>query len=105
MGEQIRASLQRAMQPIFMELVNESHQHNVPEGSESHWNLVIVSDAFDNQRLVKRHRLVYQALDTQLRNGIHALTMQTLTPQEWQDLGREVSNPSPECLGGSKHDK
>jgi len=103
MAEQIERALQ-VLSPIHIELINESHKHNVPEGSESHWNVVVVSEAFEGQRLVKRQRTVYGALKAEMAGGIHALTMKTLTPTEWSAAGGTVSNPSPECLGGSKHD-
>ena len=102
MQERIEASLTRALSPAHVELVNESHQHNVPAGSESHWNLIIVSEAFSGLRLVRRQRAVYAALREDMAGGIHALTMKTLTPEEWVAQGGQVSNTSPQCLGGSK---
>ena len=101
------ARIEQALQPlapVHMELVNESHRHSVPPGSESHWNLIVVSAAFNGQRLVRRQQAVYQALRAEMQDGIHALTMKTLTPQEWQAQGGIVENASPPCLGGSKHD-
>ena len=104
MAQRIETALQ-TLAPLHLELINESHKHNVPEGSESHWNVVVVSAVFEGQRLVKRQRAVYGALKNEMASGIHALTMKTLTPVEWQAAGGAVSNPSPECLGGSKHDR
>jgi len=101
MREQITTSLQ-ALSPVHVELVDESHNHSVPAGAQSHWNLIIVSDAFAGQRLVKRQRAVYAALREQMAGGIHALTMKTLTPDEWTAQGGEVDNTAPPCLGGSK---
>jgi stress-induced morphogen len=43
-----------------------------------------VSPAFHGQRLVQRHQLVYRALGDRMRAEIHALSMKTLTPEEWQ---------------------
>jgi len=103
MAEQIESALQ-VLSPVHLELINESNQHNVPAGSESHWNVVVVSAAFEGQRMVKRQRTVYGALKAEMAGGIHALTMKTLTPEEWKAAGGAVSNPSPSCFGGSKHD-
>ena len=103
MAERIETALQ-VLSPVHLELINESNQHNVPAGSESHWNVVVVSAAFEGLRLVKRQRTVYGALKAEMAGGIHALTMKTLTPAEWTAAGGVVSNPSPPCLGGSKHD-
>ena len=100
MEARIQGSL-KALQPLHIELVNESHMHSGP-GAETHWNLVIVSPAFAGKRLLQRHRTVYGALGTELREGIHALTMRTLSPEEWEALGHEVTHESPPCHGGSK---
>jgi len=83
-----------------MQLVDESHQHSVAEGAESHFNLLIVTDAFDGMRLVQRHQAVYRALQTELDSGLHALTLKTLTPAEWQASPDPAA--SPKCMGGSK---
>ena len=104
MAERIETAL-RVLVPVHLELINESYKHNVPKGSESHWNVVVVSAVFEGQRLVRRQRAVYGALKAEMSGGIHALTMKTLTPEEWAASGGQVSNPSPECLGGSKVDK
>ena len=96
----IRASLEKSLEPLHVQLVNESHNHSVEPGSETHWNLVVVSDAFEGKRLIHRHRAVYAALGDELRSGIHALTMKTLSPAEWDGGG--VDNVAPPCLGGSK---
>lgn len=105
MADRIEVSLKEALDPIHVELVNESYKHNVPRGSESHWNLIVVSAAFNGKRLVGRQRAVYKALSAEMSGGIHALTMKTLTPEEWIAQGGDVSNASPPCLGGSKYDK
>ncbi|MEO8627504.1 MAG: BolA family protein [Betaproteobacteria bacterium] len=52
-------------------------------GDGHHFEAVIVSAAFDGKSPVKRHQLVYQALGERMREEIHALSMQTLTPQDW----------------------
>ena len=54
----LRESLVLALNPSFCDLDNESHGHNVPENSETHFRLVIVSDVFDGLSRVKRHQLV-----------------------------------------------
>ncbi|MFT7579569.1 MAG: stress-induced morphogen [Myxococcota bacterium] len=51
-------------------------------GTEDHWEAEIVSEAFAGLPLIKRHRLVYTALKTELQGPIHAFTMTTLTPAE-----------------------
>ncbi len=98
----IHDKLDTALAPTVLQLVNESHMHSGP-AAESHFNLVIVSEAFAGKRLVQRQRLVYGALSDELAGGLHALTMKTLTPAEWAAAGGAVDNPSPPCGGGGKH--
>lgn len=100
MSARIEGKLQ-SLAPLHMVLLNESHQHSGP-GAETHWNLVIVSQDFVGKRLLQRHRTVYGVLGDELRGGIHALTMKTLTPTEFAAQGGEVDNVSPPCGGGSK---
>jgi BolA protein len=95
------AQLESELSPTHMVLTDESHQHSVPEGAESHFNLLIVSSFFQGKRQVQRHQAVYRALDAELKNGLHALTLKTLAPDEWQGEGQAAS---PQCMGGSKAD-
>ena len=58
--------------------------HLEVEGDGQHFNAVIVSPAFAGKRLVQRHQIVYAALGERMREEIHALSMKTLTPEEFQ---------------------
>jgi acid stress-induced BolA-like protein IbaG/YrbA len=60
-------------------------QHLEVEGDGQHFFATIVSDAFEGKRLIQRHQLVYAALGERMREEIHALSMKTLTPAEWQN--------------------
>jgi acid stress-induced BolA-like protein IbaG/YrbA len=60
-------------------------EHLEVEGDGQHFYATIVSAAFDGQRLIKRHQLVYGVLGDRMREEIHALSMKTLTPAEWQN--------------------
>ncbi|MDO5678997.1 MAG: BolA family protein [Pelistega sp.] len=57
------------------------------EGDGSHFQALIVSDAFEGKRLIARHQLVYAALGDRMRAEIHALSMKTLTPAEYKNNG------------------
>jgi BolA protein len=85
----------------YLQVENESHMHNVAPGAESHFKVTIVSDVFDAQMLIKRHRMVNRILQQELQQ-IHALALHTLTPQEWETRGGLVAN-SPSCRGGGKN--
>ena len=54
------------------------------EGDGQHFQAVIVSPAFAGKRPIQRHQLVYAALGDRMREEIHALSMKTLTPQEYE---------------------
>ena len=90
------------LQPTHLEIINESHMHSVPKDSETHFKLIIVSDGFDGQSLVQRHRTVYQLLSEELAQGVHALSLHCYTPDQWKQSA-EVPD-SPHCRGGSKKD-
>ncbi|MDY7540182.1 BolA family protein [Undibacterium sp. RTI2.1] len=58
--------------------------HLEVEGDGQHFTAVIVSELFIGKRLIQRHQLVYAALGDRMREEIHALSMKTLTPDEFQ---------------------
>jgi BolA protein len=99
--ETIQQKLQTAFSPMHLEVINESDNHNVPAGSESHFKVVLVSKAFEGESLVARHRQVNKLLADELQGGVHALALHTMTPEDWFNQGGTVRQ-SPECLGGSK---
>ena len=98
--QRIEKRLNDAFHPTDLQVLNESSGHNVPAGSETHFKVIIVSEAFAGLRQVQRQRRVYQALNDEFRQGLHALSMQTLTPAEWQQ--DSTISTSPRCLGGGK---
>jgi BolA protein len=97
----IEQKLNQALTPSHLDVVNESNNHNVPPGSESHFKVTIVSETFDKQRLLQRHRAVNKTLSEELAGSVHALAMHTYTAQEWQEH-QQTTPDSPPCAGGSK---
>ena len=81
-----------------MEVNDFSHQHN--KGAESHFDVFIVSSLFEGKRQVMRHRMIYQAVQSETDAGLHALQLQTLTPDEHQNSSTPKLTP-PKCQGGS----
>ena len=59
----------------------------VASADNHHFEALVVTAAFDGLRKLARHRLVYKCLGTLVGNEIHALSLQTLTPDEWHDAG------------------
>jgi BolA protein len=102
--QQIEAKLSHALPVDHLEVLNESHMHSVPPNSETHFKVVLVSPEFDGKRQVARHQLVYRVLAEELAGPVHALALHTYTEAEWRQ--RAAAAPaSPQCLGGSKHDR
>ena len=98
MQQNISKKLKGEFSPDHLEVINESHMHNVPDGSESHFKVVIVSDIFKEKMLIARHRMINKVLEAELNGGIHALALHTMTNEEWIKKGG--SPDSPKCMGG-----
>jgi acid stress-induced BolA-like protein IbaG/YrbA len=62
-------------------------EHIEVMGDGQHFQALVVSAAFAGRSRVQRHQLVYAALGERMREEIHALSMQTLTPDEWKKAG------------------
>ncbi|MDE2087281.1 MAG: BolA family transcriptional regulator [Xanthomonadaceae bacterium] len=76
MLEQIRARLAAALAPTELEVLDEGHRHaGHANAGKGHFHVRIVSAAFTGVLPVKRHRMVYAALDGLMDHGIHALSI------------------------------
>jgi BolA protein len=82
----MREKLMFGLQPTRLDLVNESHLHaghrNSPESGESHFRVLIVSDAFIGKSRLERHRVVNDLLCDELKDGVHALAIKACAPGE-----------------------
>jgi BolA protein len=100
-GSQIENLLAQALNLAHLEVINESANHNVPAGSQSHFKLVLVTEDFTGMPRIARHRRINTLLREFLAGPVHALAMHTYTEQEWQQ--RFGATPmSPPCLGGGQ---
>ena len=99
--ERIIQKLADALDLQHLEVVNESGNHNVPAGSESHFKVVLVSETFETLPLIARHRKVNGILSHELANDIHALAIHTYTEKGWRKKNGEAPM-SPPCLGGNR---
>jgi len=76
MLEQIRQRLSAALAPTELDVVDEGHLHAGHAGEgKGHFHVRIVSPAFAGLLPIRRHRMVYAALDGLMDNGIHALSI------------------------------
>jgi BolA protein len=84
--EVIRDKLTDAFQPLRLEIEDDSWRHaghaGAREGGESHFTVVIESEAFRGVAKVARQRMVYHALADELAGPVHALSVRALTPGE-----------------------
>ena len=98
----IEQALSAALTPLHLEVTDESHMHSVPEGAESHFKVLVVSEAFTDEKSIGRHRRVNALLREELNGGLHALSIHAWTPEEWFEQGGGPAPASPPCMGGSK---
>lgn len=82
--DRIRARLE-TLQPSEIEITDQSHKHVGHAGARDgrgHFHVRIVSEQFAGQNLVKRHRLIYEAIGNLMESDIHALSIEALTRDE-----------------------
>lgn len=99
--QSITEKLTKEFKPVYLDVMNESYMHNVPKGSETHFKVVVVSSNFNDKPLIQRHRLVNEVLKEELATGVHALSIQAKTPEQWESSTKTIPK-SPPCMGGSK---
>ncbi|XP_034486619.1 bolA-like protein DDB_G0274169 [Drosophila innubila] len=98
----MRKALTTELKPVFLDVSNESPMHNTPKQAESHFRVLVVSEKFNDLTLIKRHRLVNDTIKNALQAAgfefMHALSIETKTPKQWQP--EQEPEKSPPCLGG-----
>jgi BolA protein len=85
--ELIKQKLNAAISPEVLELIDNSAEHAGHAGAKQgggHYSVTIVASLFDGKTMVQRHQLIYQALGDLMKNEIHALGINALTPSENQ---------------------
>jgi len=83
--ERIEARLREAFAPLALEVVDDGARHRGHAGAASgagHYRVALVSERFRGVSRVERHRLVYEALAAELEGEIHALELNTRSPDE-----------------------
>ena len=99
--ETIENKLKTSLLPSFLKVMNESYMHQVPEQSETHFKVIIVSTEFSGKSRIARQQLVNKILADEIEGSVHALSMQTHTPDEWEKNGKFVLD-SPLCIANKK---
>ena len=83
--DMIQARLSTALNPIKLELADDSHLHAGHAGAKEgrgHYRVTIVSTQFAGLRPIARHQLVYRSLGELMQTDIHALSITAYTPEE-----------------------
>ena len=99
MQASIETRLQESLPLTELIVENESHKHG-GSGTETHYKVTAVSEAFAGVGAVKRHQQIYSLLNEALTGGVHALALHTYTPEEWAQKHAKAPQ-SPDCMGGS----
>jgi BolA protein len=85
----IRRELETHIEPVELLIKDQSQLHAGHEGARDgrgHFDVTIVSEAFEGLKLIQRHRIVYDALRKLLETDIHALRIKAFTPSERQSI-------------------
>jgi BolA protein len=83
----IEEAIRERVAAVHVEVIDESHLHVGHAGAASgggHFRATVVSNLFEGKAAVARQRLVYSALAAEMTSDIHALSLKTLTPEEFQ---------------------
>ena len=84
-SDQIKQHLTEALKPQLLEIIDNSAAHAGHAGAKSgggHYHVTIVSEDFEDKSLVQRHQLIYKALGDLMKQQIHALGINALSPTE-----------------------
>ncbi|WP_298628009.1 BolA family transcriptional regulator [uncultured Legionella sp.] len=98
----IEQQLTEELSPVFLNVENESGNHHVPEGSETHFKVTAVALCFNGLTRIARHRMINQLLKNEFDTGLHALSMHLYTEEEWERNNGSVLK-SPACKDGYKN--
>ncbi|MCF6219365.1 MAG: BolA family transcriptional regulator [Gammaproteobacteria bacterium] len=81
--ERITAALEAAYKPCVLEVIDDSHQHagHASAGGKGHFTIKIIADAFREQSLIQRHRMIHTTLAELLESDIHAISIKARAPE------------------------
>ena len=83
--ETIKQLLNESLKPDLLEIIDNSAAHAGHAGAKSgggHYHVTIIAEAFEGKTLVQRHQLIYKALGDMMKQQIHALGINALSPSE-----------------------
>lgn len=87
-SKNIQNILQNKFSPDYIEIVDDSERHRGHTGQKEsggrHYTIVLVSDSFEGKTLMERHRAVYETVEMDRNESIHALVLKVYTSKEWK---------------------
>jgi BolA family transcriptional regulator, general stress-responsive regulator len=87
--EKIHMILSEKFSIRYLDVVDDSHKHkghaSAPKEGQSHFQVLIISEDFQEKSRVDRHKAVYEALGNAFDEGVHALSIRAFTPLEWAE--------------------
>lgn len=92
-ADRMRGLLNEYFQPTSLEVLNESHQHHVAPGAETHFRVRVVSDQFEGKSKIQRHQMLYSVMKAELESGLHALVIEAWTPAEQASGQKKIESP------------
>lgn len=101
--DRIKQQVTEVVSPIYLNVEDESLNHHVPQGAETHFKVTVVSLQFINLTRIERHRLLNKLLAEEFDLGLHALSLHLYTPEEWEKNNKTVLK-SPSCRDGFNND-
>lgn len=94
----IEELLNQNLNPLYLKVEDESGNHHVPEGAQTHFKLIVAAEQFNGLTRIARHRMINQMLHSEFEQGLHALSMHLYSIEEWQKHPEFI--PSPNCRDG-----
>jgi BolA protein len=82
----IERMMKEKLLAVYVEIIDETWEHAGHAGAASgggHFNMVVVSERFEGVNLLDRNRLIYSALEEEMKGEIHALALKAISPSEW----------------------
>lgn len=99
--ERIESKIRAALRELsHLSVENESRLHSFDPGGESHFKIVAVAGDFQGLILLKRHRLIQEAIKEEI-GGVRAVSLHTLTPAEWNERAASTLDGS-RCVGATR---
>ena len=83
--DRLDSRLRAALAPVDLEIIDDSHRHAGHAGAadgRGHFTVTVISERFRGLPVVRRHRLVYEAVGDMMSSDVHALSIQALAPGE-----------------------